>query len=152
MENQTMQQHTLASPGHRIAAAAVDVGLHLVTLGIGWFIWNLVTMAKGQSPAKSLLKVRVINNAMGTPATWGQMFVRQALLPIALSVFYLIPYYIWIFKGFTSDVNPIAFVALGLSVAAYVAISIMDLVWLFGPRHRRLIDYWAGTIVVNEAK
>jgi uncharacterized RDD family membrane protein YckC len=31
------------------------------------------------------------------------------------------------------------------------AIGIVDIVWAFGPTRRRLVDYWAGTIVVNEA-
>lgn len=140
-----------ASSGHRIGATAVDAGLYVVTLGLGWFIWNLVTMAKGQSPAKSILKLRVINIANRQPANWGHMFIRQVLIPAALSIFYLIPYYFWIYKGFSTDVNPFAFVTLGICFLLYLAVSITDFVWLFGPQKRRLLDYWAGTEVVNEA-
>lgn len=140
-----------ASTGHRIGATAVDAGLYIVTLGIGWFIWNLVTMANGQSPGKSLLKVRVINIANGQPARWGHMFIRQALIPTALPIFYLLPYYLWVYKGFTTDVNPLAIVAFVLCFLLYVAVSITDFVWLFGPQKRRLLDYWAGTVVINEA-
>jgi len=38
-----------------------------------------------------------------------------------------------------------------LLVAAYLAIVVIDIVWIFGPRHRRLLDYLAKTYVVNEA-
>jgi uncharacterized RDD family membrane protein YckC len=141
----------LATPAHRIGAGAVDVGLYIVTLGIGWIIWNIVTMTKGQSPGKSLLKVRVINKANGQPARWGHMFIRQALIPFSLSVFYAVPYYLWLFKGFTTDMNPLGIVALVLCIVLNCAVGVTDFVWLFGKSRRRLLDYWAGTVVVNEA-
>jgi len=56
-----------------------------------------------------------------------------------------------IFKGFTTDANPFAYIALVLCFLLYMAIAIVDFVWLFGPQKRRLLDYWAGTFVVNEA-
>jgi uncharacterized RDD family membrane protein YckC len=151
MENIDRSQMKVATPGHRVGAVAVDAGLYLATLGIGWFIWNLVTMAKGQSPGKNLLKVRVINVANGQPARWGHMFIRQALLPLFLSIFYLIPYYLWVYKEFSSDVNPVGVIALVLAFLLYLAFAIVDFIWLFGPQKRRLIDYWAGTVVANEA-
>ncbi len=151
MENIETTQHRIATPGHRIGAVAVDAGLYLVTFGIGWFIWNLVTMAKGQSPGKNLLKVRVINIANGQPVRWGHMALRQFVIPFTLSIFYLIPYYYWVYKEFSSDVNPVGILALVLAFLLYLAFAILDFVWLFGPQRRRLVDYWAGTIVVNEA-
>ena len=151
MENIESSNLKIATPGHRIGAIAVDAGLYIVTLGIGWFIWNLVMMAKGQSPGKNLLKVRVINAANGQPARWGHMFIRQALLQFSLSMFYLVPYYLWVYKEFSIDVNPVGLVALVLAFLLYIAITIVDFVWIFGPQKRRLVDYWAGTVVVNEA-
>lgn len=151
MDNIEKEEIRLATPGHRIGAVAVDAGLYLVTLGIGWFIWNLVTMAKGQSPGKNILKIRVINAANGQPVRWGQMFIRQVLIPFSISIFYLIPYYFWVYKEFSTDINPLGILALVLVFLLYIAFIIMDFVWLFGPSKRRLVDYWAGTVVANEA-
>jgi uncharacterized RDD family membrane protein YckC len=141
----------VASPGHRIAAIAVDAGLYIVTLGIGWAIWNLVTWTEGQTPAKKLLKIRVLNISTMTPARWGQMCIRQGLIPWAMSIFVLIPYYVWVFKGFNTTNVTFGIIAFAACVLIYLASHILDLVWLFGPRRRRLTDCWAGTIVVNEA-
>jgi uncharacterized RDD family membrane protein YckC len=141
----------LASPGHRIAAVAVDAGLNIVTFGIGWIIWSLITWASGQTPGKNLLKIRVLNSASGKPATWGQMCIRQVLIPFALGAFVMIPYYTWVFKGFnTGSVTP-GIISLIVCVGIYCGVYILDFAWLFGPKKRRLIDYWAKTIVVNEA-
>ncbi len=139
----------LASPGHRIGAIAVDWGLQIVTLGIGHFIWNLIVMAQGQSPGKQLLKVRVISESSNKSATWGHMAIRNFLIPLAMIMPFLIPYYVWVFKGFTSNVSGIVLMAICLLL--YIAIVIVDFVWLFGVKHKRLIDYWAKTYVVNEA-
>jgi uncharacterized RDD family membrane protein YckC len=119
----------LATPQHRLGAVAVDVGLIFATSFIGWGIWSLIVWGKGQTPGKQLLKVRVLNEPTGKPATWGQMLIRQVLIGWALATPYTIAYWFYI-----ANLN-----------------QALDIVWTFGPSHRRLIDYWAGTIVVNEA-
>ena len=150
--NDDMNQHfPLATAGHRIGALAVDAGLSFVTFGIGWLVWNLITWADGQTPGKKILKVRVISKSSNKPANWGRMFVRQCIIPWLMSVFFLVPYYIWIFKGFPVDGNTIGLVSLGACFAIYALLMVLDLVWLFGSSHRRLIDYWANTYVINEA-
>ncbi|MDE2932267.1 MAG: RDD family protein [Chloroflexota bacterium] len=60
----------LASQGRRLAGAVLDVGIFLLTLGIGWVIWYLIAVRRGQSPAKRLLGMRVIRED-GAPATLG---------------------------------------------------------------------------------
>lgn len=139
----------LASPGHRIGAIAVDLGLQIVTFGIGHFIWNLIVMAQGQSPGKQLLKVRVISESSNKSATWGHMAIRNFLIPLAMILPFLIPYYVWIFKGFIPNVSGI--VSMIICLVLYLAIEIVDFVWLFGSKRKRLIDYWAKTYVINEA-
>lgn len=151
MEENVKERLALASPGHRIAAVAVDAGLSIVTLGIGWMIWSLITWAGGQTPGKNLLKIRVLSDSSGAPAKWGQMCIRQVLIPSAIGLFVTIPYYTWVFKGFSTSNTTIGIVALILCLGIYAAIYILDFVWLLGPKRRRLIDYWAGTVVVNEA-
>ena len=145
------EQFELASPGHRIAAAFVDMGLYVVTLGIGWFIWNLVMWGQGQTPAKSLLKIRVVDEKRRKPANWGHMFVRQALIPAAISLVLYIPYVTLLATGITVGFGVFSATAFILCICLAVAIYVTDFVWLFGPRRRRLIDYWAKALVINEA-
>ena len=137
----------LATPQHRLAAIAVDAGLMFVTSFIGWGIWSLIVWGKGQTPGKQLLKVRVLNEPTGTPATWGQMLIRQVLIGWAFSAPYTVAYWFYI-----ASRNPSALFGLVACILLVIAIAILEIVWIFGPNHRRLTDYWAGTIVVNEAK
>jgi uncharacterized RDD family membrane protein YckC len=137
----------LATPQHRLGAVAVDIGLIFVTSFIGWGIWSLIVWGRGQTPGKQLLKVRVLNEPTGKPATWGQMLVRQVLIGWALAAPYTIAYWFYIVSR-----NPSALFGLVACILLVIALSIVDIIWVFGPNHRRVIDYWSGTIVVNEAK
>lgn len=150
-----LEQNTrapLASPGHRLGALAVDAGLSIVTFGIGWFVWSLILWSKGQTPGKYLLKIRVLNEPTGTPATWGQMLIRQILFINALGIPFFVAYGIFLPKYTASETGISGLFGLIACGVLYLAISIVDIVWIFGPTHRRLIDYWSGTINVNEAK
>jgi uncharacterized RDD family membrane protein YckC len=151
MENQSNQNSPLASPGHRIGAVAVDAGLYMVTLGIGWAIWNLVMWSKGQTPGKSLLKIRVMNEANGRPAKWGQMCIRQGLIGAAISFSCYLSYMVLTIRQPLDGARIAIVIVLGISSLITIGVGILDFVWLFGPKHKRLIDYWAKTYVVNEA-
>lgn len=149
MDNEITNDGVLASPGHRIGAAAVNLGLYIATFGIGYFIWYAIVMAQGQSPAQQLLKVRVMSQTKNKPATWGHMFIRNVLITSAISLPFFVPYYVWLFKGFSYNFTGI--VLMTICFLIYLAILIVDVIWLFGPKRKRLIDYWAKTYVVNEA-
>ena len=97
--NEKSPKPVLATPGHRIGAIAVDIGFSIVTLGIGQFIWNLVVMAKGQSPGKQLLKVRVMSEVTNKPANWGHMAIRHFLIPLTMSLPFLIPFQLCTSQG-----------------------------------------------------
>ena len=153
MSQQQNQVAPLASQQHRLAATAVDGGLFWATCFIGWIVWTLILWSKGQTPGKYLLKIRVLNEPTGTPATWGQMAIRQQLIGLALAAPYLIAYLLSIFYPNTSGWFGIL-VGYLVTLAIYflfLAVYIVDVVWAFGPTRKRLVDYWAGTIVVNEA-
>jgi uncharacterized RDD family membrane protein YckC len=139
----------LANPRHRLGAAAVDVGLIFVTSFIGWLIWSLIIWRKGQTPGKSIVKIRVLNEPTGTPATWGQMFKRQALISWGLLIPYWVAYLVTLVVAGPPDT--LATIIYLLMYFFYLALVVTDVVWVFGPTRRRLMDYWAGTIVVNEA-
>jgi uncharacterized RDD family membrane protein YckC len=136
-----------ATPQHRLGAVAVDAGLIFATSFIGWGIWSLIVWGKGQTPGKQLLKVRVLNEPTGKPATWGQMLIRQVLIGWALTAPYTVAYWFYV-----ANRNQSALFGLVACILLVIAISIVEIVWIFGPTHRRLVDYWSGTIVVNEAR
>jgi uncharacterized RDD family membrane protein YckC len=137
----------LATPQHRLGAVAVDIGLIFATSFIGWGIWSLIVWGKGQTPGKQLLKVRVLNEPTGKPATWGQMLIRQVLIGWVLAAPYTFAY------GFYAiNLNQTALFGLVACILLLIAFYVLDVVWVFGPKHRRVIDYWSGTIVVNEAR
>jgi uncharacterized RDD family membrane protein YckC len=50
----------LASKGRRFGGMLLEGLLVIVTLGIGWLIWSIIIWDKGQTPAKSILDMRVV--------------------------------------------------------------------------------------------
>jgi uncharacterized RDD family membrane protein YckC len=70
----------LASSARRFGAHVLDTVLVIITLFIGWLIWQLIVAKDGQSPAKQLLGMRVVKLRTGTKATWGTMFLREVIL------------------------------------------------------------------------
>jgi uncharacterized RDD family membrane protein YckC len=71
--------------GRRFVAWLLDGALIMGTFGIGWFIWAFgFTFSRGQTPAKSLMGMRVANAGTGKAATWGTMFVRDVLVRMVL--------------------------------------------------------------------
>jgi uncharacterized RDD family membrane protein YckC len=70
----------LASAGQRFGARLLDSILISATLGIGYLIWLMITWGKGQTPGKSLLGLRVIDDETGKAATFGKMFYRGFVL------------------------------------------------------------------------
>lgn len=79
----------VANPWQRLGAYALEVILGFVTLGIGWLIWAAMIAGKGQTPAKRLLKLRVIGADTGRPAGFGKMFWVRGLLAGVIASFAL---------------------------------------------------------------
>lgn len=77
----------LASRGQRFGALLLDFLLVVVTLVIGWLIWSLIVYARGQSPAKQVLKMRVIRLESHRAADWGWMALRDLVLKAAVIFF-----------------------------------------------------------------
>ena len=122
-----------ATPQHRLGGYALDLGLCLVTLGIGWFIWSLVVWGEGYTPAKKILKMRVIASGTGRPATWGHMAVREFLIPFAIGLISI----------------PVSAITFGIGPLVWICI---DGFWIFnGGQRKRLTDIMAKTYVINEA-
>lgn len=70
----------LSSPGKKLGAYFLDIILATVTLGIGWLVWAAIVAAKGQTPGRMLLKMRVVSVRDGRPLTWGSMVFLHGMV------------------------------------------------------------------------
>jgi hypothetical protein len=66
----------LASVGMRLWGVILESILAVVTLGIGWIIWYLVVVGRGLTPARQVLKLRVVDARTRVPVEPGRAFVR----------------------------------------------------------------------------
>jgi len=155
MDTMNTTNHPLATPRHRIASIAVDIGFYIITLGIGWFIWSLVMWAQGQTPGKQILKIRVISTKTGKPANWGRMLLRQVVVAGSFSFGWVCILDTYVFLSGEQDGGTFSNMTVGICVlisgVISIALIIIDLVWFFQKDHRRLLDYLSGTYVVNES-
>ena len=65
--------YTLASKGKRFGGFLLEILLVIVTLVIGWIIWWVILWKQGQSPAKSILKMRVYKLSEGRAANTSEI-------------------------------------------------------------------------------
>ncbi len=63
----------------RLAAFLIEIPLFVLTLGIGYIIWWLITLANGQTPGKQLVGIRAVQKN-GAPLGWGMTFVREFVI------------------------------------------------------------------------
>ena len=111
----------LVSAGGRLGAFLLDGLLIVVTLGIGYLIWALITWSDGQTPGKKLLGHVVADAQTGVPLDWGRMALRQFVIQGLLG-------------GLLS----------GISLSIYFWV---DAFMVFGERQRTLHDRMANSIV-----
>jgi uncharacterized RDD family membrane protein YckC len=67
----------LASVQARLGSFLLDCALLVVTLFVGWVIWNLYTWKTGQTPAKRILKQVVVDANTGEVFSWSRMALRE---------------------------------------------------------------------------
>lgn len=114
------QGTVLTSIGKRFGGMLLSILLFVVTLGIGYVIWALIAWNKGQTPAKQILKMYVIDIETGLPASWGKMFLRGFVL-----------------DGLLNSVTAGLF-------------NLVSAIWIFtNPERQRLTDKIVNTIVVD---
>ena len=68
-----------ATPLRRLMAHLLDVILFFLTLIIGYIIWWLIVLGRGQTPGKQLLSIRAIRRD-GSRVSWGIMFLRPSTI------------------------------------------------------------------------
>ena len=73
-----------ASPTRRLFAHIIDWILFFLTLIVGYIIWWLIVLGRGQTPGKQLLGIYAITRD-GERAGWGTMFVREVVKIVAHS-------------------------------------------------------------------
>ena len=89
----------LVSAGGRLGALLLEGLLIMVTFGIGWLIWSVITWSDGQTPAKKLLGHVVADAHSGAAFDWGRMALREFCVKGLLgSVLNLVTFgiYFWI--------------------------------------------------------
>jgi hypothetical protein len=59
--------------------AVVESVLFVCTLGVGWILWWIMAWGKGDTPAKQVLALRVIDTDEGQLASFGRMAKREVL-------------------------------------------------------------------------
>ena len=106
-----------------MGAYLLDIALFFLTLIIGYIIWWLFALSRGQTPGKQLLGIRVMRTD-GRPSDWGWTFIREFLIKI---------------------------VAVGILDAALGIVTIIDLLWAFWDKDRQTLhDKVVKTIVVDD--
>jgi uncharacterized RDD family membrane protein YckC len=111
----------LVSPGGRLGAFLLDFLLYVITFGIGWLIWALITWASGQTPGKQLLRQVVVDPRTGQRLTWGRMCVRE-----------------FVVRGILFGL---------LNIVTLGILSTVDALMVFRQDHRTLHDQVAGSVV-----
>jgi len=142
-------QFPKATVQHRLGGKAVDLAMYAVTFGIGWLIWSLIVWGQGQTPGKQILKMRVYDKTTCKPAKWGQMAIRELLLPLSIGIA-ILPFVV-VFTAITPDQN-MQILAIGFVYIAGITVQLVDAFWILkGTERNRLVDKFAKTDVLNEA-
>lgn len=69
-----------AGAGVRFLAYLLEAVLQTVTFGIGWLIWAAVIAGKGQTPAKQILRLRVIDANDSKALGFARMFFMRGIV------------------------------------------------------------------------
>ena len=69
-----------AGPGLRLLAYLLEAILVLITFLIGWLIWAAIIAGSGRTPAKQLLKLRVIDAQDSRALGFGRMFFMRGIV------------------------------------------------------------------------
>lgn len=122
-----------ATPLHRFGSSVLEYTLAFVTLGIGWFIWWLILIGRGLTPARQILGLRIVDAKTMLPVTNSQVFVRG---------------FVVYFLAFSALASGLSLVLFG---AGWV-FSIISAMLVFRPSHQTLWDQLTNTTVAFKKK
>lgn len=121
---QTVPKELRVGAGARFGAYLLNLLLMVVTLGIGWLVWAMVTWSTDSAnPGQKLLGLTIVKKDTGVRLTWGDMFVRNFLLS-------------GVVMGFLSTIT--------VTIVVWV-----NLFKVFGSEKQSLVDSMAGSVVVR---
>ena len=113
----------LTTPARRLGQYALDVGLAIVTLFIGWLIWSLIIWGRSQTPGMQILHIRTIRRDTLEDASYGTMALREVVGR-------------WLIMGLIASIF-------------FPAALVLDCMLLWDKDRQQLWDKIAGTTVVN---
>ena len=79
-------EESILEGGKWLVAVMGTVGVVVAILGIivlGYFVWWLIALRRGQTPGKQIVGIRVIKDS-GEPSGWGYTFLREFVIKLLL--------------------------------------------------------------------
>lgn len=122
-----------ATPLNRFGAAVLESVLAILTLGIGWFIWWLILLGRGSTPARQILGLRIVNAKTMQPVSNGQAFLRG---------------FVVYFLAFSALATILSFILFG----AGWLFTLVSALLVFRSSHQTLWDQMTGTTVALQRK
>jgi uncharacterized RDD family membrane protein YckC len=74
----------LAGLGRRAVALLLDFILFPLLLVIGYIIWWVLVLGRGQTPGKQIMGIRIARADSGETADWGLSFFREFVIEFLL--------------------------------------------------------------------
>ena len=122
-----------ATPLNRFGAAVLESVLAILTLGIGWFIWWLILLGRGSTPARQILGLRIVNAKTMQPVSNGQAFLRG---------------FVVYFLAFSALATILSFILFGAGWLFTLVAALL----VFRSSHQTLWDQMTGTTVALQRK
>jgi len=122
-----------ATPLHRFGSAILESVLAIVTLGIGWFIWWLILIGRGMTPARQILGLRIVDAKTMQPVNSSKVFLRG---------------FVVYFLAFSALATALSFVLWG----AGLLFTLVSALLVFRANHQTLWDQMTGTTVGFQKK
>jgi uncharacterized RDD family membrane protein YckC len=119
----------------------VDFIIAGLTLGVGWFVWFVIVLRNGQTPAKTLFKTRLVHESGAIPSS--SVTFWRYYIPNLLS-WVLAPFGI---LGLLSLPAALALIFGFLQFLSWL-IPLIDSLLIFLPPRKRGVDYLFKTKVV----
>ncbi|MGH8897341.1 MAG: RDD family protein [Egibacteraceae bacterium] len=123
VERGPTQEPLIAQPSTRLASWAVEFVLAIVTLGFGWLVWAAMAAGKGQTPAKQVIGLQVVDAQTNEPVGFGKMFWVRGILGLIVA-----------------------------SIAFGITFGVLLLMPLWDRQNRTIYEALSGTLVVRTNK
>lgn len=121
----------------------LDSLFQIITLGIGWIIWTAFICQRGQTPAKQLLDLYIVNSYNDRVVVWWMVWARSLAPASPAIVFAILSPLVTL-----SSAGYLAIPMLMLQFIAFM-LPIIDACWVFGSNRERLVDRVFKTAVAR---